>query len=115
MGMPIANGLVELMGGQIVVDTELGKGSDFMAYIPFEKAKSEQVEYLERQRETLELRKESSNSKIEYDFNGRRFLLAEDNEINAMITTEMLKIRGAEVDIANDGPVVVDMFALILI
>lgn len=110
LGMPIANGLVELMGGQIVVDTELGKGSDFMAYIPFEKAKSEQVEYLERQRETLELRKESSNSKIEYDFNGRRFLLAEDNEINAMITTEMLKIRGAEVDIANDGPVVVDMF-----
>ena len=110
LGMPIANGLIELMGGQIVVDTELGKGSDFMAYISFEKAKSEQVECLERQKGTLELRKESSNSKIEYNFNGRRFLLAEDNEINAMITTEMLKIRGAEVDIANDGPVVVDMF-----
>ena len=110
LGMPIANGLIELMGGQIVVDTELGKGSDFMAYISFEKAKSEQVECLERQKGTLELRKESSNSKIEYNFNGRRFLLAEDNEINAMITTEMLKIRGAEVDIAYDGPVVVDMF-----
>lgn len=110
LGMPIANGLVELMGGQIVVDTELGKGSDFMAYISFEKAKSEQVEYLERQRETLELWKESSNSEIEYNFERRRFLLAEDNEINAMITTEMLKIRGAEVDVANDGPVVVDMF-----
>ena len=110
LGMPIANGLIELMGGQIVVDTELGKGSDFMAYISFEKAKSEQVEYLERQKGTLELWKGSFNSNIEYDFNGRRFLLAEDNEINAMITTEMLEIQGVEVDVANDGPVVVDMF-----
>lgn len=110
LGMPIANGLIELMGGQIVVDTELGKGSDFMAYISFEKAKSEQVECLERQKGTLELWKGSFNSNIEYDFNGRRFLLAEDNEINAMITTEMLEIQGVEVDIANDGPVVVDMF-----
>lgn len=110
LGMPIANGLIELMGGQIVVDTELGKGSDFMAYISFEKAKSEQVECLERQKGTLELWKGSFNSNIEYDFNGRRFLLAEDNEINAMITTEMLEIQGVEVDVANDGPVVVDMF-----
>ncbi len=110
LGMPIANGLVELMGGQIVVDTELGKGSDFMAYIPFKKATHEQVEYLERKKETLELWKESANSDIEYDFNGRRFLLAEDNAINAMITTEMLKVRGAVVDVADDGPVVVDMF-----
>ena len=110
LGMPIANGLIELMGGQIVVDTELGKGSNFMAYISFEKAKSEQVECLERQKGTLELWKGSFNSNIEYDFNGRRFLLAEDNEINAMITTEMLEIQGVEVDVANDGPVVVDMF-----
>lgn len=110
LGMSIANGLVELMGGEIVVDTELGKGSDFMAYIPFEKAKSEQVEWLERQKGTLELWKGSFNSDIEYDFNGRRFLLAEDNGINAMITTEMLEMLGVEVDIANDGPVVVDMF-----
>lgn len=110
LGMPIANGLIELMGGQIVVDTELGKGSDFMAYISFEKAKSEQVECLERQKGTLELWKGSFNSNTEYDFNGRRFLLAEDNEINAMITTEMLEIQGVEVDVANDGPVVVDMF-----
>ena len=110
LGMSIANGLVELMGGEIVVDTELGKGSDFMAYIPFEKAKSEQVECLERRKGTLELWKGSFNSDIEYDFNGRRFLLAEDNGINAMITTEMLEMLGVEVDIANDGPVVVDMF-----
>lgn len=110
LGMPIANGLIELMGGQIVVDTELGKGSNFMAYISFEKAKSEQVECLERQKGTLELWKGGFNSNIEYDFNGRRFLLAEDNEINAMITTEMLEIQGVEVDVANDGPVVVDMF-----
>lgn len=110
LGMPIANGLVELMGGQIVVETELGEGSDFMAYIPFEKANSEQVAYLEQRGETLELFKESGSRLVEYSFDGRRFLLAEDNEINATITVEMLKMRGAMVDVANDGPVVVDMF-----
>ena len=110
LGMPIANGLVELMGGQIVVETELGEGSDFMAYIPFEKANSEQVAYLEQRGEVLELYKESGSRLVEYNFDGRRFLLAEDNEINATITVEMLKMRGAMVDVANDGPVVVDMF-----
>lgn len=110
LGMPIANGLVELMGGQIVVETELGEGSDFMAYIPFEKANSEQVAYLEQRGETLELFKESGSRLVEYSFDGRRFLLAEDNEINATITVEMLKMRGAMVDVANDGLVVVDMF-----
>ena len=110
LGMPIANGLVELMGGQIVVETELGEGSDFMAYIPFEKANSEQVAYLEQRGEVLELCKESGSRLVEYSFDGRRFLLAEDNEINATITVEMLKMRGAMVDVANDGPVVVDMF-----
>lgn len=110
LGMPIANGLVELMGGQIVVETELGEGSDFMAYIPFEKANGEQVAYLEQRGEVLELYKESGSRLVEYSFDGRRFLLAEDNEINATITVEMLKMRGAMVDVANDGPVVVDMF-----
>ena len=110
LGMPIANGLVELMGGQIVVETELGEGSDFMAYIPFEKANSEQVAYLEQRGEVLELYKESGSRLVEYSFDGRRFLLAEDNEINATITVEMLKMRGAMVDVANEGPVVVDMF-----
>ena len=110
LGMPIANGLVELMGGQIVVETELGEGSDFMAYIPFEKANSEQVAYLEQRGEVLELYKESGSRLVEYSLDGRRFLLAEDNEINATITVEMLKMRGAMVDVANDGPVVVDMF-----
>ena len=110
LGMPIANGLVELMGGQIVVETELGEGSDFMAYIPFEKANSEQVAYLEQRGEVLELYKESGSRLVKYSFDGRRFLLAEDNEINATITVEMLKMRGAMVDVANDGPVVVDMF-----
>lgn len=110
LGMSIANGLVELMGGKLVVETELGKGSDFMAYIPFEKANSEQIAYLEQRGEILELYKERGSCLVEYSFDGRRFLLAEDNEINATITVEMLKIRGAIVDVANDGPVVVDMF-----
>lgn len=42
LGMAIADNLVSLMGGHIVVDTAIGKGSEFSVYIPLEIAKGEQ-------------------------------------------------------------------------
>ena len=39
----------------------------------------------------------------ECDLSGRRILLAEDNEINAMIAEEILREMGAELEIAADG------------
>lgn len=110
LGMPIANALVELMGGEIVVDTELGRGTDFTAYIPFNIANESHVASLESCGETLETKCPDSSDSAEYDFNGRHFLMAEDNEVNAMIATEVFEKLGARVDVANDGPVVVSMF-----
>lgn len=46
----------------------------------------------------------------EYDFSGRRLLLAEDNELNLEIARELLKRTGAEVDAAHDGQEACDMF-----
>ncbi len=110
LGMAITSGLVDLMGGKIVVDTELGRGSDFSAYIPFDLATPEQVDELKQAGETSESRAPSAEGALEYSFEGKRLLLAEDNDLNAMIAIEVLGNLGAEVDRANDGPVVIEMF-----
>ncbi len=110
LGMAITSALVDLMGGKIVVDTELGHGSDFSAYIPFNLASSEEIAELVREGETAESRTEPADTAVDYAFEGKRFLLAEDNTLNAMIASEILGNMGAEVDRAEDGPVVIQMF-----
>lgn len=110
LGMAISEGLVSLMGGEIVVDTELGRGSDFTAYVPFEPASAEQAGELAKQNETIETRNDSPGQKIDFELAGRRLLMAEDNDLNALIALQVLQAEDAIVDVANDGPVVVGMF-----
>ncbi len=110
LGMAITSALVELMGGEIVVDTEPGRGSDFTAYLPFAIAPAGAEERLAAEGKTLETSSIAEQREAEYRFDGKRFLMAEDNEINAMIACEVLNSLNATVDIANDGPVVVQMF-----
>lgn len=47
---------------------------------------------------------------VRLDLNGLRFLLAEDNELNAEIVVELLRSEGATCDVAENGQAVVDMF-----
>ena len=110
LGMAITSALVDLAGGEIVVDTELGRGSDFTVYLPFDVATPEQIEALESEGGTLETSGGQDEALPDYDFAGKRFLLAEDNELNATIAEEIIGGLGVTVDVANDGPVVVDMF-----
>lgn len=111
LGMAIADGLVSLMGGEIVVDTEPGRGSDFVVYLPFTLASSEQAKRLAESGETLETHKTGTADVDLYNLAGRRFLMAEDNDLNALIAIQILQAENAVIDVANDGPVVVDMFA----
>lgn len=110
LGMAITSALVDLMSGEIVVDTEPGRGSTFSAYIPLRLATPEQVADLKRKEQTLETASDSMGASFTYQFEDKRFLLAEDNEINAMIVIELLARRGAAVDRAENGQAVVDRF-----
>ena len=110
LGMAITNALVDLMNGKIVVDTEIGHGTDFTVYIPFKTATTAQVEKLAKKNETLETYHGSKKDTLEYQFEGRHFLMAEDNELNAIIATEILGSLGVAVDVADDGPIVVQKF-----
>ncbi len=102
LGMAIADNLVRLMGGHIVVDTALGKGSEFSVYIPFDIAEGDQ---------SFEVFSTSGiAAQGEYSIEGLRILMAEDNAINAEIAVELLTMEGVEVETASDGVEAVEMF-----
>lgn len=96
LGMAIVKKLVELMGGSIDVESEIGKGTKFIVTIPH------------RIPEEEEICKKGSGEK-EDDFLGKRILLAEDNDFNADIATELLTEVGFKVERANDGDICVAM------
>ncbi len=104
LGMAITDQLVRLMGGEIVVESVPGQGSDFSVFLHLPIAEApEQL--------TAANADETAPQEEENAFNGCRILMAEDNEINAEIAVEILQSMGAEVDLAENGQIAVDKFA----
>lgn len=104
LGMAISDQIVSLMGGEIVVESTPGKGSDFMVFLhlPVSEAPKEAVED--------SVQEEELNSEYDKTFEGKSILVAEDNELNAVIAVEVLKNMGAKVEIAVNGQDAVDHF-----
>ena len=106
LGMAITDQLVKLMNGEIVVKSTPGEGSDFSVFLHLpvaeEPVPAEQIE----KENTAE---EAEPEEIEV-FRGRRILVAEDNEINAMVAREILGQMGAGIDVAENGQRAVEMF-----
>ena len=101
LGMAITKNLVEAMGGSIDVDSELGQGSCFEVLLDL-KIAEDRTAALAAQEETDE-----QDGNI---LQGMRFLCAEDNELNAEILTELLKIEGAECIICENGEEILKAF-----
>ena len=106
LGMAITDQLVKLMSGEIVVKSIPGEGSDFSVFLHLPVAEgtvpAEQIE----KENTAE---EAESEEIEV-FRNRRILVAEDNEINAMVAREILEEMGAGIDVAENGQRAVEMF-----
>lgn len=99
IGMAIVKSLIDQMDGTIQVTSEEGKGSTFIISIPFEIAQIEQQEENEKQ-------EDPENRTIQ----GMKFLLAEDNELNAEIAKILLEDEGAKITVVNDGKQAVQQF-----
>lgn len=106
LGMAITDQLVKLMNGEIVVKSTPGEGSDFSVFLHLPAAEGT---VLAEQIEKENTAEEAEPEEIEV-FRGKRILVAEDNEINAMVAREILEQMGAVIDVAENGQRAVEMF-----
>ena len=101
LGMAITRNLVKAMGGTIDLESELGQGSCFEVLIDMRIAEERTIALVAQE----EIDEQDDNI-----LQGMKFLCAEDNELNAEILMELLKIEGAECIICENGERVLETF-----
>ena len=100
LGLAISDQMVRLMGGQIVVESQPDVGSEFTVFLSLPVASAPQKEAPQKQ-----------PAQIQPVSRPMRLLMAEDNEINAMIAVEILQERGAQIEVAENGKIAEEKFA----
>lgn len=115
--MPIVKNILSQMNGKISVDSELGKGSTFTVILPFRKMEMEEKKSnmatgeTDTEKAAVDDKTENPEKRSSENFlDGKKILLAEDNEINMEIAFELLSMYGAQVVKAWNGREAVELF-----
>ena len=93
LGLYLSKELVNAMGGEIKVESKVGKGTSFTIWLPLETAK----EIKEKKKEDLNLK-------------GRKILVAEDVDINREILAFQLKEKGMRCELVSNGKEALEHF-----
>lgn len=105
LGMTITKNIVDMMSGIIQVESEEGKESTFEVIFEF------RIDKEKEKSSPAQPRKNEINSGESDILKGKRFLCAEDKELNAEILKALLEMEGAECEICTNGEEIVERFA----
>ncbi|TGL44668.1 hybrid sensor histidine kinase/response regulator [Leptospira perdikensis] len=103
LGLAISERLISLLGGNIGVKSELGKGSLFWCQFPWENPDSINND------NTSSFLSPESNS-IEEVIKNQKFLIVEDNVLNQFVVGGLLRKFNVHYDVAENGEVAVELF-----
>lgn len=98
LGMAITKNIVDMMGGTIEVYTEKGKGTEFVIRLEMRLQSKHQKAEKVKEEIGLHIMPETSA-----DFEGKKLLLVEDNDMNCEIILELLREYGFCIDTAKNG------------
>jgi len=104
LGTTISKNLVELMGGQIGAESQLGVGSTFWFELPLQHVKNDSPFAQAVSSEVIPFKKQEVMGKK----NAYRILVAEDNDTNILIISEMLQLGDHQFDIVKNGEEALD-------
>jgi PAS domain S-box-containing protein len=99
LGLSIVKNIVDLMEGEITIESEVNKGTCCNLIIDFPIKKDASAKIEEKPKSSIE----------KVSLEGYKILLAEDNLLNQQLALNVLKNRGVAVDVADNGQIALDM------
>ena len=111
LGMSITKSIIDMMNGEIKVDSEKNVGTTFTLTLTLTNSDQKPAEIEETNQVNGDNSADSVNNNKKVELKGRRILLAEDMAVNAEIIKMVLSMREMKVEHAVNGKIAVDMFA----